>query len=98
VLDLTVLTLPVVSFKEKQQREKQELSNETEAPPEASRLLGQGLAGRIARTLRSMQQMIAGKRADAECDDGAQRGADSTEKEQLKKPLEQHYEQHMDAE
>ena len=45
-----------------------------------------------------MQQMIAGKRADAEFDDGAQRGADSTEKEQLKKPLEQHYEQHMDAE
>ncbi len=97
-MDLTVLTLPVVSFKEKQQREKQKLSNETEAPPEASRLLGQGLAGRIARTLRSMQQMIAGKRADAEFDDGAQRGADSTEKEQLKKPLEQHYEQHMDAE
>jgi hypothetical protein len=58
---------------EKQQREKQELSNETEAPPEASRLRGQGLAGSIARTLSSMQQ-------------------------QIKEPLEHHYEQHMDAE
>jgi septal ring factor EnvC (AmiA/AmiB activator) len=40
---------------EKQHREKKEISNETEAPPEASRLRGQGLAGRIARTLSSMQ-------------------------------------------
>ena len=52
----------------KQQREKQELSNEAEAPPEASRLRGQGIAGRIARTLNSMQQVIAGKRATAERD------------------------------
>jgi hypothetical protein len=83
---------------EKQPREKQELSNETEVPPEASRLRGQGLAGRIARTLSSMQQVIAGKKATAECDGGTQRETDSTEKQQLKKPLEQHYEQHMDAE
>ena len=83
---------------EKQQREKQELSNEAEALPEASRLRGQGLAGRIARTLSSMQQVITGKRATAECDGGSQREADSTEKQQLKEPLEQHYEQHMDAE
>jgi hypothetical protein len=83
---------------EKQQREKQELSNEAEAPPEASRLRGQGIAGRIARTLNSMQQVIAGKRATAERDGGAQREADSTEKQQLKEPLEQHHEQHMDAE
>jgi len=83
---------------EKQQREKQELSNEAEAPPEASRLRGQGIAGRIARTLSSMQQVIAGKRATAERDGGAQREADSTEKQQLKEPLEQHHEQHMDAE
>ena len=45
-----------------------------------------------------MQQVIAGKRATAECDGGAQREADSTEKQQLKEPLEQHYEQHMNAE
>jgi len=83
---------------EKQQRKKQELSNEAEALPEASRLRGQGLAGRIARTLSSMQQVIAGKKATAECDGGSQREADSTEKQQLKEPLEQHYEQHMDAE
>ena len=82
---------------EKQQREKQELSNEAEAPPEASRLPGQSIAGRIARTLSSMQQVISGKRATAECDGGAQREADSTEKQQLKEPLEQHYEQHMEA-
>jgi hypothetical protein len=65
---------------------------------EASRLREQGLAGRIARTLSSMQQVIAGKKATAECDGGAQREADSTEKQQLKEPLEQHYEQHMGAE
>jgi hypothetical protein len=82
---------------EKQQREKQELSNEAEAPPEASRLPGQSIAGRIARTLSSMQQVISGKRATAECDGGSQREADTTEKQQLKEPLEQHYEQHMDA-
>ncbi len=69
---------------EKQQREKQELSNETEGPPGASRLRGQGLAGRIARTLSSMQQVIAGKKATAECDGGTQREVDSTEKQQLK--------------
>jgi hypothetical protein len=82
----------------KQQREKQELSNEAEAPPEASRLRGQGIAGRIARTLNSMQQVIAGKRANAERDGGAQREADSTEKQQIKEQLEQHHEQLMDAE
>ena len=82
----------------KQQREKQELSNEAEAPPEASRLRGQGIAGRIARTLNSMQQVIAGKRATAERDGGAQREADSTEKQQIKEQLEQHHEQLMDAE
>ena len=49
-----------------------------------------GIAGRIARTLNSMQQVIAGKRATAERDGGAQREADSTEKQQLKEPLEQH--------
>jgi hypothetical protein len=75
---------------EKQQREKQELSNEAEALPEASRLRGQGLAGRIARTLSSMQQVIAGKKATADCDGGSQREADSSEKQQLKEPLEQH--------
>ncbi len=37
---------------EKQQRKKQELSNEAEAPPEASRPRGQGIAGRIARALK----------------------------------------------
>jgi hypothetical protein len=83
---------------EKQQGEKQDLSNETEATPDASRLRVQGLAGRIARTLSSMQQVIAGKKATAECDGGTQREADSTKKHQLKEPLEQHYEQHMDAE
>jgi len=83
---------------EKQQREKQELSNEAEAPPEASRLRGQGIEGRIARTLISMQQVIAGKRATAERDGGAQREADSTEKQQIKEQLEQHHEQLMDAE
>jgi hypothetical protein len=77
--------------KEKQQREKQELSNEAEATPEASRMLGPGIAGRVARTLSSMQQVIAGKKATAECDGGAQREADTTEKQQLKEPLEQHY-------
>ena len=82
----------------KQQREKRELSNEAEAPPEASRLRGQGIAGRIARTLNSMQQVIAGKRANAERDGGAQREADSTEKQQIKEQLEQHHEQLMDAE
>jgi hypothetical protein len=82
----------------KQQREKQELSNEAEAPPEASRLRRQGIAGRIARTLNSMQQVIAGKRATAERDGGAQREADSTEKQQVKEQLEQHHEQLMDAE
>ena len=65
---------------------------------EASRLREQGLAGRIARTLSSMQQVIAGKKATAECDGGAQREADTTEKQQLKEPLEQHHEKHMDAE
>ena len=45
-----------------------------------------------------MQQVIAGKRATAECDGGSQREADTTEKQQLKEPLEQHHEQHMDAE
>jgi hypothetical protein len=83
---------------EKQQREKQDLSKETGAPPEASRLRGQGLAGRIARTLSSMHQVIADKKATAECDGGTQREVDSTKKQQLKEPLEQHYEQHMDAE
>ena len=82
----------------KQPRVKQELNNETKAPPKAFQLRGQGLAGRIARTLSSMQQVIAGKRATAECDGGTQREAVSTEKQQLKEPLEQHYEQHMDAE
>jgi hypothetical protein len=82
----------------KQQREKQELSNEAEAPPEASRLRGQGIAGRIARTLNSMKQVIAGKRATAERDSGAQREADSTEKQQIKEQLEQHHEQLMGAE
>jgi hypothetical protein len=38
-----------------------------------------------------MQQVIAGKKATAECDGGAQREADTTEKQQLKEPLEQHY-------
>ena len=42
--------------------------------------------------------MIAGKGATTECDGGTQRDADSTEKQQLKEPLEQHYDQHMDAE
>jgi len=73
----------------KQPREKQELNNETKAPPKAFQLRGQGLAGRIARTLSSMQQVIAGKRATAECDGGTQREAVSTEKQQLKEPLEQ---------
>ena len=59
---------------------------------EASRLREQGLAGRIARTLSSMQQVIAGKKATAECDGGAQREADSTEKQQVKEQLEQHHE------
>jgi hypothetical protein len=45
-----------------------------------------------------MQQVITGKKATAECDGGTQREADSTEKQQFKEPLDQHYEHHMDAE